>query len=128
MMSRPARVCGQLLSALEASEGRRRTRKRNTTPDAIGMAIKRRLLEDAVRHDPEPGDFGVWLWERCLSWNDAGERGGETGASASGPIQAMALSILSEWRLAQSSVAFRRWLDEGARSADARGTRPELTS
>jgi len=35
---RPAVVCGQLLAALAASDGRRRRRKRDTTPDAIGLA------------------------------------------------------------------------------------------
>lgn len=104
---RPARVCSQLLAALEASEGRRRRRKRNTTPDAIGMSIKRSLLELTVRDDPEPGDFEGWLWERCHS---------------SGPVRAMALTILAEWQLAQSSGAFRRWLDDGAPSADADST------
>ena len=99
---RPAWVCGRLLCALDASEGRRRRRKRDTTPDAIGMGIKRRLLEEAVRDDPAPGDFESWLWER----------------SPSGPVQAMALTILSEWQLARSSAAFRGWLDDGAPSAD----------
>jgi hypothetical protein len=108
---RPADVCGQLLAALEASEGRRRKRKRNTTPDSIGMAIKRRLLEHAVRDDPEPADFERWLWEHCLSWDEMEERGG--------PVQAMAVTILAEWRLAESSPGFRHWLAAGAPSADA---------
>jgi hypothetical protein len=51
---RPAEVCRALLAALDASEGRRRRRKRDTTPDAIGLAIKRCLLEQAVREDPAP--------------------------------------------------------------------------
>ena len=38
---RPAEVCSQLLRALDASEGRRRRRKRDTTPDAIGLELKR---------------------------------------------------------------------------------------
>src|SRR5438132_12968000 len=45
---RPAVVCRELLAALDASEGRRRRRKRDTTPDAIGLTIKRDLLERAV--------------------------------------------------------------------------------
>ena len=40
-MVRPAEVCAALLAALEAAEGRRRSRKRDQTPDAIGLAIKR---------------------------------------------------------------------------------------
>jgi hypothetical protein len=107
---RPADVCRQLLKALDASEGRRRRRKRNTTPDAIGMGIKRGLLEDTVRDDPGPADFEGWLLRRCLSVAD------------SGPIRAMALELLAEWRLAEAATggdAFRTWLDEGAPSDDA---------
>jgi hypothetical protein len=51
---RPGYVCQALLAALDASEGRRRRRKRDQTPDAIGLAIKRRLLEQAVREEHVP--------------------------------------------------------------------------
>src|SRR5688500_4913591 len=50
---RPAQVCRGLLAALDASDGRRRARKRDQTPDAIGLAAKRELLERAVRDDPD---------------------------------------------------------------------------
>jgi len=104
---RPAAVCRQLLRALDASEGRRRRRKRNTTPDAIGLGIKRELLEGTVRDDPAPSDFEGWLLQRCLA------------ARESGPIRAMALEILAEWRLAETPGAFRAWLSEGAPSDDS---------
>ena len=105
---RPAEVCGRLLAALDASEGRRRRRKRDTTPDSLGMAIKRRLLEETVRDDPDPGAYEGWLLERCL------ERNGP-----SGPVQAMAREIFAEWRLAIEFTAFRSWLLQGAPSEDA---------
>ena len=106
---RPAEVCHRLLAALQASEGRRRRRKRDTTPDAIGLAIKRRLLEGTVRDDPEPEDFEGWLLHQT-----------ETAyAKASGPARAMALDVLADWRLATTSDAFRAWLERGAPSADA---------
>jgi hypothetical protein len=105
---RPAEVCRRLLAALEASEGRRRKRKRNTTPDSIGMDIKRAILEETVRHDPDPDDYEGWLLERCL-----------TQDCPSGPMRAMALDILSDWRLAQVSAVFRSWLEQGAPSDDA---------
>lgn len=105
---RPAEVCSSLLAALDASEGRRRRRKRDTTPDSLGMAIKRSLLEDTVRDDPEPGAYEGWLLERCL---------GE--GSPSGPLQAMAREIFAEWRLASESSVFRSWLQQGAPSDDA---------
>ena len=104
---RPAEICAQLLAALDASEGRRRKRKRDTTPDAIGMAIKRELLTAAVRDDPDPAAFEGWLLERSLA------------SPASGAVRAMALAVLAEWRLALRSPAFRGWLREGAPSDDA---------
>jgi hypothetical protein len=104
---RPADLCTRLLAALDASEGRRRRRKRDTNPDAIGMAIKRRLLEETVRDDPDTDAFEGWLLERSLS------------VAASGPVRAMALEILAEWRLAEAPGAFRNWLSEGAPSDDA---------
>lgn len=109
---RPADVCRQLLMALDASEGRRRRRKRDTNPDAIGMAIKRRLLEETVREDPAPADFEGWLLDWCLT---TGARDG----SASGPLRAMALEVLAEWRLAAAAEPFRDWLRAGAPSDDA---------
>lgn len=104
---RPAQLCGELLGALEASEGRRKRRVRDTTPDAIGLRIKRELLERCVSDDPEPAEFEAWLTERCL---DAG--------LADGPVRAMALSIWDEWQLAATTAEFRQWLAQGAPSDD----------
>jgi hypothetical protein len=105
---RPAEVCRQLLAALDASEGRRRKRKRNTSPDSIGLGLKRTLLEETIRQDPEPEVYESWLLERC---RDAGP--------AQGPILAMARDVLSDWQLANGSDFFRQWLDQGAPSEDA---------
>jgi len=105
---RPADICSRLLAALDASEGRRRRRKRNTTPDSIGMAIKRTILEETVRHDPDPDAYEGWLLERCLAQGEP-----------CGSMRAMALEVLSDWRLAQTSVVFRSWLEQGAPSDDA---------
>jgi hypothetical protein len=117
---RPADVCRQLLAALDASDGRRRRRKRNTSPDSIGLAIKRRLLEGTVRDDPDADAFEGWLLERCLSTGESGTRS-EAGElfAATGPVRAMALEVLAEWRLAEASGAFQSWLGQGAPSDDA---------
>jgi hypothetical protein len=118
---RPAEICRHLLAALDASEGRRRGRKRDTTADAIGMAIKRRLLEETVQDDPDPDAFEGWLQQRCLSADHAGRGDGTSRPPASsGSVRAMALDVLAEWRLAQASGEFRSWLDRGACSDDAK--------
>lgn len=104
---RPAHFCQELLVALDASEGRRRRRKRNTTADAIGLEIKRGLLERCMEHNPEPDDFEAWLLEQVLS----------TG-SGSGGVRAMAMSILDEWRLAVAGDSYGDWLARGAPSDD----------
>lgn len=112
---RPAVLCRELLEALEASEGRRRRRKRDTRPDAIGLEIKRDLLEAVVRDDPETAHFEGWLLDRCIH-----------AGSGSGAVRAMALSIWDEWRLAAAAEGFRGWLAGGAPSDDrmAGGGRP----
>jgi hypothetical protein len=72
------------------------------------MALKRTILEDTVRHDPDPDAYEGWLLERCL-----------THEGPSGSMRAMALDVLSDWRLAQTSLMFRSWLEQGAPSDDA---------
>lgn len=113
MSDRPAVFCRELLHALEASDGRRRRRKRDTTPDAIGLEIKREVLEAAVAEDPEPEAFEGWLLARCL----AAAAGPSVGA-----VRTMAREIFTDWRLAQALPAFQAWLDAGAPSEDAAST------
>ena len=113
---RPAAVCRELLAALEASEGRRQRRKRDTTPDAIGLAIKLDLLQRAIAADPDPDQFEAWLQEQCIA-----------AGPGEGGVRAMALSIFEEWRLAHEAESFREWLSRGAPSDDAvrEGTSPK---
>lgn len=110
---RPAAVCRRLLAALDAAEGRRRSRKRDTTPDAIGLRIKRTLLEEVVAADPDPEALEAWLLERCTA-----------EATGEGAWRAMARDVLTEWRLATESADFDAWLARGAPSDDAGGTSP----
>jgi len=104
---RPGEFSRLLLGALDAAEGRRRRRKRDTTPDAIGLGIKRDLLEAAATEDPEPDDFEGWLLTKALT------------APASGPVLALCIQIMDEYRAAALDPNFSRWLVDGAPSADA---------
>jgi hypothetical protein len=104
---RPAVFCRELLTALEASEGRRRRRKRNTSADAIGLTIKRELLECAVEADPDPDAFEGWLLEETMR-----------AGTGNGGVRAMAISIWDEWRLAAAGPGYRDWLAHGAPSDD----------
>jgi hypothetical protein len=108
---RPADICKALLAALDASEGRRRSRKRDQTPDAIGLAVKRDLLQRAVEDDPRPEAFEEWLLNYPMTC---------TAPGLAGPAFAMARAVFEDWRLAHSSGEFRRWLEQGAPSDDAK--------
>ena len=103
---RPAVFAQQLLAALDASEGRRRRRKRDTRPDVVGLDLKRQLLEALIRADPHPDVLEAWLAAQG------------TGPAAGG-LRAMARAVWEEWQLAASSLEFRRWLERGAPSEDA---------
>ena len=107
---RPADVCRALLAALEASEGRRKKRKRDQTPDAIGLAIKRQVLEGVAEEDPDPEIFEGWLLQYAQN---------SEGRQSAGAISAMARAIFEEWRLAHSMGDFKVWLERGAPSDDA---------
>lgn len=100
----PREFAAALLLALEASEGRRRARKRDQTPDAIGLTLKRALLERAVAENPPAEAFEGWLLAAA----------GNLGRNP------MAPAVLDEWRLARAMPQFAGWLAQGAPSDDAR--------
>ena len=104
---RPAEFSRLLLSTLSASDGRRKRRKRNTTPDAIGLELKRGLLERAAAADPAPDEFEAWLLQETLA------------SPASGPVRAMCAEIWDEYAVARLDPDFSRWLTQGAPSDDA---------
>lgn len=113
---RPADVCRALLAALQAADGRRRRRKRDQTPDTIGLALKRELLEQAVSKDPPADRFEAWLLDYTAAHN------------SSGAVAAMARAVFEEWRLAHSSSEFKFWLEQGAPSDDADRIAPQKDS
>ena len=107
---RPADVCRALLAALDASDGRRRKRKRDQTADAFGLAVKRDLLQRAVDEDPAPHAFEEWLFDYPQTCGRPEQIG---------PAVAMARAVFEEWRLAHTLRDFKQWLENGAPSDDA---------
>src|SRR2546421_11506705 len=107
---RPAEICRELAPALDASEGRRKRRKRDPPPDTLGLAIKRDLLDRAIAADPDPDDFEAWLLAQCAA-----------AGPGEGGMRAMALSIFEEWRLALAAGSFCDLLAPGAPSDEAGG-------
>ncbi len=103
----PAQFCAYALAAIDASEGRRKRRRRDTTPDAIGLNLKRAILQRAVAERPAPAAFESWLMTQIAA------------APASGPVHAVCLAILEEYRFAAWDEQFRAWLVAGAPSADS---------
>jgi hypothetical protein len=103
----PAELCRGLLGALDASEGRRRRRVRNTTADSIGLAIQREMLEAAVREKPAPDEFEAWLLDRCLA-----------EGVADGAQRAMSLFIWDQWQLALRAPDVQAWIVAGGVSDD----------
>jgi len=106
---RPGEFCRQLLRALDVSRGRSKRRKRDQTPDTIGMEIKRDILERAADADPAPDAFEGWLLEQIIAH------------PASGGARAMCGEILAEYQLATVDPSFQAWLAAGAPSADDDG-------
>ena len=106
-MLTPAEFSRQALLALDASEGRSKRRKRDQTPDRLGMDLKRELLQRAADENPSADEFEGWLLQQVLA------------APASGPVRAMCADILNEYRLSCFDPSFEAWLAEGAPSADA---------
>ena len=107
MILTPAELCRGLLGALDASEGRRKRRVRNTNADSIGLAIQRDLLEAAVRDEPAPDEFEGWLMDRCSA-----------EGVADGAQRAMALFIWDQWQLAQRAPDVQAWIVAGGQSED----------
>ena len=112
---RPADICRALLAALDAADGRRRNRKRDQTADAIGLAVKRNLLQRAVDEDPPSAAFEEWLLNYPRTCKEA---------ELVGPAFAMARAVFEEWRLAHTLGEFRSWLENGAPSDDANDRSP----
>lgn len=106
----PTELCRGMLDALDASEGRRKRRSRNTTADSIGLGIQREMLTAAVRDEPSAPRFERWLQERCVAQGES-----------DGAHRAMALMIWHEWQLASQIEGGGAWLTTGARSDDREG-------
>lgn len=102
----PAEFARHALEAIENSEGRRKRRHRDTTPDRLGLDLKRKILEDVIEHAPGPAELEDHLFALVNASDDPGA------------TRAMCSDVLDEYRTAASSPAFRGWLEKGAPSDD----------
>lgn len=102
----PAEFARQALEAIEASEGRRKKRHRNTTPDRIGLDLKRDILAGLADEAPPAEELEEWLQRRIV------------GSPDPGATRAMCLDVFDEYRAATLSPSFREWLARGAPSDD----------
>lgn len=105
-MIAPGEFARQALDAIDASEGRRKRRKRDTTPDRIGLDLKRDLLARLAAESPDAATLEAWLLTTIHAADDPGA------------TRAMCGEILDEYRAASSSGSFREWLQRGAPSDD----------
>jgi hypothetical protein len=69
-----------------------RRRARDQQADRLGLELKRRVLEALLARDPEPDDMEAAL---MLVVDQFG--------TPTGPIRAMALLVLDEWRVAAAT-------------------------
>ena len=105
-MIAPGEFARHALAAIEASEGRRKRRKRDTTPDQIGLDLKRTLLSRLA--DDAPSAEALEEWLLATTWR----------SEDSGATRAMCGEILDEYRAASAAPSFREWLERGAPSDD----------
>jgi hypothetical protein len=101
----PGQFCRLALHALDHTEARSRRRKRDQTPDAYGLGIKRDLLRRGAEADPPAEHFEAWLLEQALE------------TPVSGPVRAMCVEILQEYRAAHTIPGLGEWLLSGAPGA-----------
>lgn len=95
-MLRPKDLAVLLLASGDLSP---RQRARDQQADVAGSALKARLLNALVVLDPEPEHLEATLEQLIVSFSPP-----------SGPIRAIAVGVLEEWRAACTSPAFAEWL------------------
>ena len=101
----PGEFCRLALRMIDRAQARSRRRKRDQTPDDYGLGLKRELLQRGAEADPPAERFEAWLHEQALA------------TPVSGPVRAMCVEILEEYRVAQTLPGLGEWLLSGAPSA-----------
>ena len=98
------------LLLLSSGELLPRQRLRSQTPDAVGLELKRRLLQSLADLDPEPTELDETLAHLV----------NEGGASA-GPLRALALSFRDDWQALPASPEWIEFLQSEAARQNERG-------
>lgn len=105
------------LFLLASGEVMPRKRARDQQADIAGLALKGRVLDLLVAHDPEPEEL-----ELCLA------RIVEEIGPPTGPTRGICTTIRDEWEMAATAPGFVDWLveqalAEGLRSSERGGRR-----
>jgi hypothetical protein len=98
------------LLLLGSDELRPRPRMRSQQPDALGLALKRRLLERLVELDPEPANLDAALAHLI----------DELGPPP-GPIRALAIGFRDDWQGLPCNPEWLQHLREQASEDPERG-------
>ena len=103
---RPAECAGRCSPRSKRPKDAGGKRKRDQTPDAFGLAVKRELLQRAIEDDPAAGSIRRMAAQLSSHLRGAGARRARA---------AMARAVFEEWRLAHSLGEFRRGLSRERR-------------
>jgi hypothetical protein len=98
------------LLLLNSGELLPRQRLRSQTPDALGLELKRRLLQSVAALDPEPKDLDQAL-ERLVN----------EGNAPSGSLRALALSFRDEWQALPANPEWIEYLQSESARQKERG-------
>lgn len=90
-----------------------RQRARDQQADLAGLALKRRVLDLLVAHDPEPAEL-----EACLAAIV------EELGPPSGPTRAICQGVYEEWAMAAGNPALVEWLLAEALAESQRAGEP----
>ncbi len=97
---RPRTFSLELLASMRAPQAGVNRLQSAARAQRLEDIIRRRLLEDAVRDDPDPEQFEAWLVRRCFG---IARHFRAAGVPAHARVSMVGSGVLTEWHLARST-------------------------